>query len=308
MEAEKITPVQKLGANESKPVQERTSTYFSGIVVGEIKPMTVEDLPQETVNEFNQKIRECFPDDPDVAVGRVRYLIPYILQSIDWAKYGLPLEAWQLKYYYQRERFLAKSHLSYDRFLDHQPLLRSIEGLGLAPEPTFEFLLFLRYYFGMRSELRYSAVEQLEMAQKALETLPEGGSASVDINVGGKHFRLTNSEFVRSIILSIDKDGLQSGSFVNDFSEGSSRDKLRAIDYYIVKTLLDFLPIKRQGRRGSQFTQEERNFGLSVLSLTGRLPDLDREGECGRENNATFDKLMRDFKGCKIPFAMELFL
>lgn len=61
-------------------------------------------------------------------------------------------------------------------------------------------------------------------------------------------------------------------------------------------------------RRGGHFSQAERNFGLSVLSLCGRLPDIDREGECSQENNATFDKLMRDFKGTSIPFAMELFL
>ncbi len=47
---------------------------------------------------------------------------------------------------------------------------------------------------------------------------------------------------------------------------------------------------------------------LSVLSICERLPDIDREGECSQENNATFDKLMRDFKDTPIPFAMELFL
>lgn len=56
------------------------------------------------------------------------------------------------------------------------------------------------------------------------------------------------------------------------------------------------------------FQSGRTHFGLSVLSVCGRLPDLDREGECGQENNATFDKQMRDFAGVPIPFAMELFL
>lgn len=45
-----------------------------------------------------------------------------------------------------------------------------------------------------------------------------------------------------------------------------------------------------------------------MLSLCGRLPDIEREIVCGQDNNATFDKLMRDFAGVRIPFAMELFL
>ena len=106
----------------------------------------------------------------------------------------------------------------------------------------------------------------------------------------------------------VDRSQLNTGTFVQDFNQGSARDKVRALDYYIVKTLLDYLPTDKSLRRGGRFSQAERNFGLSVLSLCGRLPDIDREGECCQENNATFDKLMRDFKGTPIPFAMELCL
>lgn len=198
--------------------------------------------------------------------------------------------------------------MTYEQFINHEPLQQSVLDLGLEPEPTFEFILFLKYYYGMRSELRYSSIEQLTMAQEALSILKGGKEATLDINVSGKHFRFTNTRFIKAALALIDKDRLQDGAFVNDFTEGSSRDKLRAIDYFMIKTLLDFLPIKNRNIRRGQFTQAERDFGLSVLSLCGRLPDIDREGECSRENNATFDKLMRDFKGVRIPFAMELFL
>ena len=97
------------------------------------------------------------------------------------------------------------------------------------------------------------------------------------------------------------------GAFKDDFVEGPSREKIRALDYYLVKTLLDYLPIKVESRRG-QYTQAERNFALSVLNYTGRLVGDEPEFLCGFENNATFDKLMRDFKNQPIPFAMELFL
>lgn len=293
---------------EYKPEQEITSTYFNSIVKGDVKPLSVDDLPADVVDKFNGNVRLAFNDDADAAVHRVKYLIPYILQSIDWNQYGIPLEAWQLQYYYRRDRFIEKTGLSYDKFLSHEPLQEAIRNLNLETEPTFEFILFLKYYYGMRSELRHSAVEQLKQAQSALQCLPPDKEASIDIAVGGKHFKIANTQFIKQAICMIDCDNLRNYSFINDFNEGAARDKIRAIDYYIIKTLLDYLPIKRENNRSKQYTQNERNFGLSVLSYCGRLPDIDREGTCSKENNATFDKLMRDFNGIRIPFAMELFL
>ena len=36
----------------------------------------------------------------------------------------------------------------------------------------------------------------------------------------------------------VDRSQLNTGTFVHDFNQGSARDKVRALDYYIVKTLL----------------------------------------------------------------------
>lgn len=293
---------------ETKAFQEIASTYFNSIVRKDVKPQTVEQLPSEVVASFNEKVRLAFPYEADTTVNRVKYLVPYILQAIDWNCYGIPLEEWQLKYYYRRDRFLEKTHLDYKSFLNHKPLQSAIEALHLEPEPTFEFIVFLKYYYGMRSELRYSPIEQLGLAQSALENLSEQASATIDISVAGKHFKITNAAFVKEALLSIDLEKLQRSVYKDNFSEGSNRDKIRALDYYIIKTLLDYLPTQTARTRGGKYTQEERNFGLSVLSYIGRLPDIDREGECSAENNATFDKLMRDFKSHPIPFAMELFL
>ena len=71
----------------------------------------------------------------------------------------------------------------------------------------------------------------------------------------------------------------------------------RETDYRIIKTLLDYLPIKQMNKRGS-YTQTERNFSLCVLYFCGCLQG--NEYEVCMNNNATFDKLMRDFKGVKI--------
>ena len=289
------------------PVQETTSVYFNNIIRRDVSPITIDELTQESIDSFNQQIELAFTDEAEAAKRRFRYLVPYILQNIDWEEYATPLEAWQLKYYYQRDRFIRKTGLDWDRFLKHEPMQRSLETLGLEPEPVFEFILFLRYYFGLRSDLKFSCIEQFDMMVDELENC-ESANVTMDVNIGGKHFKINNSQFLRKMFNSVDRSRLSGGAFINDFNQGTSRDKLRALDYYLVKTLLDYLPTDKSLRRGGRFSQAERNFGLSVLSICGRLPDIDREGECSQENNATFDKLMRDFGGQPIPFAMELFL
>ena len=289
------------------PVQETTSVYFNNIIRRDVSPITINELAQESIDSFNQQVELAFTDEAEAAKRRFRYLVPYILQNIDWEEYATPLEAWQLKYYYQRDRFIRKTGLDWDRFLKHEPMQRSLETLGLEPEPVFEFILFLRYYFGLRSDLKFSCIEQFDMMVDELENC-ESANVTMDVNIGGKHFKINNSQFLRKVFNSVDRSRLSGGAFINDFNQGTSRDKLRALDYYLVKTLLDYLPTDKSLRRGGRFSQAERNFGLSVLSICGRLPDIDREGECSQENNATFDKLMRDFGGQPIPFAMELFL
>ena len=289
------------------PVQETTSVYFNNIIRRDVSPITIDELTQESIDSFNQQIELAFTDEAEAAKRRFRYLVPYILQNIDWEEYATPLEAWQLKYYYQRDRFIRKTGLDWDCFLKHEPMQRSLETLGLEPEPVFEFILFLRYYFGLRSDLKFSCIEQFDMMVDELENC-ESANVTMDVNIGGKHFKINNSQFLRKMFNSVDRSRLSGGAFINDFNQGTSRDKLRALDYYLVKTLLDYLPTDKSLRRGGRFSQAERNFGLSVLSICGRLPDIDREGECSQENNATCDKLMRDFGGQPIPFAMELFL
>ncbi|MDE6576714.1 MAG: hypothetical protein K2K58_00880 [Muribaculaceae bacterium] len=197
--------------------------------------------------------------------------------------------------------------MDYDRFLNHEPLQCAIGQLGLMPEPVFEFILFLKYYYGLRSDLKFSCIEQFDALVEKLN-MASDEEVSMDVCIRGKHIKINNSNFIKRIFQVVDRSKLSAAEFINEFDQGSSRDKIRALDYYIVKTLLDYLPTDKSLRRGGRFSQAERNLGLSVLSFCGRLPDIDREGECSQENNATFDKLMRDFKGQPIPFAMELFL
>lgn len=291
--------------NKYIPLQETTSTYFNNIVNRDITPQTVLDFDKDRIGEFESAVCVAFPDDAEAVNRRLHYLAPYILQTINWTEYGSGLEPWQLKYYYQRERFVERTGLRYEDFLKHRFLVRATEQLGLDPEPTFEFILFLKYYYNLRGDLRFSPVEQLTRLQDALAQA--GASAKMDVTVNGKHFKFENSAFIREIFAALRPADFGAGAFRDNFDEGGSREKIRALDYYLVKTLLDYLPIQNRSRRG-QYSQAERNFGLSVLNFCGRLAGDDVEGLCSYENNVTFDKLMRDFRDSKIPFAMELFL
>ena len=297
--------------DNSTPVQEYPSTYFSDIIRQGTAPISVNQLDPEVLNVFNQTIEEAFPDEAEITQHRLYYIAPYILQNINWEKNNAPLQAWQLRYFYQRERFLQKAGLDYTAFLNHGPMQKALESLHLDPVPVFEFILFLKYYYSLRSKLRFSSIELYEQLVEALnESENKTASISMDVTVGGKHYKFSDSQFVRHVIMNSVKDPelKNNFSFSNNFDQGGNRDKLRALDYYIVKTLLDYLPGEKSLNTRGRYSQAERNFGLSVLSLCGRLPDIDREGECSHENNATFDKLMRDFNNHPIPFAMELYL
>lgn len=288
-----------------RPLQETTSTYFNNILNRDVTPQTVLTFDPDKIKEFKDVVAQAFPEQADDINHRVYYLIPYILQTINWDEYGSGFQPWQLIYYYQRDRFLQKTGLRYEDFMQHEPLMRSIQDLGLQPEPTFEFILFLKYYYELRSGLRFSSVEQLDKLMEALSS--ENVVAKMDVVVNGHHFKFENTPFIKSLFGAIDPSYLNSGAFRDNFDEGGAREKIRALDYYLVKTLLDYLPIKSRSQRG-QYSQPERNFGLSVLNFCGRIGGDSPEVICSNLNNVTFDKLMRDFKGVRIPFAMELFL
>jgi hypothetical protein len=285
--------------------QEIPSTYFNDILRDDVKPLSVNDLQPEIIAKFNALLDKGYGDEADVVKERVNYLIPYILQAIDWQKYIVELDFWQIDYYYNRDLFLEATKLTESDFMAHEPLQEAIAELSLSPKPTFEFILFLSYYFYQQSLLKFSSYEQYERLCAAMKA---GGDATMDVVVDGKHFKFGNSDFIHTLFTNVDHSAIKKLKFTDDFSEGQQRYKLRQLDYFMVKTLLDYLPIHHNRRQGAVYSQAERNFGLSVLSLCHRLPDNDREGVCSKENNATFDKLMRDFHSEHIPFAMRLFL
>ncbi|MDE6510945.1 MAG: hypothetical protein K2L00_02455, partial [Muribaculaceae bacterium] len=188
-------------------IQETTSVYFNNIIRRDVIPMTVDELDFRALEDFNRQVALAFTDDAETVKDRVRYLVPYILQNIDWQEYAIPLEAWQLRYYYQRDRFLQKTGLTWERFLEHEPMQAAIEKLGLKPEPVFEFILFLSYYYRLRSDLRYSCMEQLDSLLSELDSYG-GDSVQMDVKVGGKHFKISDAAFLRKMFHAVDRSQL----------------------------------------------------------------------------------------------------
>ncbi len=68
--------------------QEIPSVYFNNIIHRDVRPITVEELDAVTIDEFNRQVKLATDNEADLAVKRVRYLIPYILQNIDWETYA----------------------------------------------------------------------------------------------------------------------------------------------------------------------------------------------------------------------------
>lgn len=118
--------------DNTTPFQEVASTYFNSILRKNVTPVTVDELAPDAVEGLCRQLRLAFGEEAEATIRRVRYLIPYILQSIDWESYGYPLEAWQLRYYYRHERFVAKTHLDYDAFLADEPLAGGHHGFAVG--------------------------------------------------------------------------------------------------------------------------------------------------------------------------------
>ena len=71
-----------------KPIQETTSTYFNPILKKSVVPLPVEDINPQLVETFNKAVEEAFTQDAPIVKERIEYLIPYIIQNIDWDEYG----------------------------------------------------------------------------------------------------------------------------------------------------------------------------------------------------------------------------
>ena len=79
----------------------------------------------------------------------------------------------------------------------------------------------------------------------------------------------------------------------------NKRVRERTIQYSLVKTLLDYLPIKVKKPGGCKICTSKRDLALCILYLCKLLMG-DPAYVCTKDNNITFDSLMRAFKDFNI--------
>lgn len=189
-------------------------------------------------------------------------------------------------YYIHRENILKSIVLSEKKFYNFELLQEQIRQLGLNPQSTFNFIAYL--YYCLQKNKHRKVITYGERIQEILDAI-NCSTAEMTIKVGRKNFKFVNTEFIESMLTNYLDSKLYSSKLVM-YGE---KELKRESDYRLIKSLLDYLPINRTGKRGN-YTQTERNFSLCVLYFCGSL--LGDEYEVCINNNATFDKLMRDFK------------
>jgi hypothetical protein len=196
------------------------------------------------------------------------------------------------------EKKVAKAcKLKEDDFYHFDLLQDSIKKLGLAPQATFEFMAFLYHYVRQMNEDDIRCGEKLERMSEAVKNSGKEEKITMTITVGKDKFEFTNSYFLKEYLSLQHEDG---SDYMNIVQYGEKGATPRGIQYLFIKNLLTYLPYTIKKDKGIKYTQLERDFSLCALHLCGFLrTDNEEEVEiiCTRDNNATFDKLMRDFDG-----------
>lgn len=255
---------------------------------------------------FNAWIKKYPESKHEEIIERLKYIRSYTLLFPDFdCEQWLPSQDAE-SYYENREQRIKDCGLSEDEFNEFDILQESISDLGLSPKATFDFIVFI--WRELSKWLYRGTIERMEdRINRLMARIDErsNDSMELDIKIGSKHFKFANQQFIKSIIASFINSRLESGNQVETIYPAK-----REIDYILVRTILQFLPIKHKKQKKGTFTQPERNLGLCVLWLTGELNHKkgdDPMDYCTKDNNATFDKLMRDYKDMPLPIISPLF-
>ena len=259
-----------------------------------------ESAEWEENNFFNAWIKKYSESEHEDIAERLKYIRSYavLFPEFDGEQWQPSQDA--TNYYDNRKQRIENSGLSEDEFNEFEILKESITDLGLSPKATFDFIVFI--WHELSKWLYRGTIERMEDRINRLVTQIDerpNDSMELDIKVGRRHFKFANQQFIKSIIASFISSNLESGNQVETIYPTK-----REIDYILVRTILQFLPIKHKKQKKGTFSQAERNLGLCVLWLTGELNHKkgdDPTDFCTKDNNATFDKLMRDYKDMPLP-------
>lgn len=208
-----------------------------------------------------------------------------------------PLQA-PFVYYRSRNTYLKELPFTKDEFYNFTLIQEAINKLELQAQQTFEFIAFLYHIIKVWSENQITTgINRVNNILSILEEQPNA-KLKMNIKVADKNFEFENSLFIHSMLEFYSSHEQVSHYLVE---RENKRIRERTIQYSLVKTLLDYLPTKTNKSEGVSFVQAERELSLCTLYLC-KLLIGDPTYVCTKDNNITFDSLMRAFKNFKITF------
>ena len=230
---------------------------------------------------------------------RLEYIRQYALGYPDFdGEQFFPSQA-ATKYYDFRQQRLEHCRFSENDFYGLEEIQEAIKEMNIQPKPTFELIAYL--WDILKNWMERGDRERMEeKIQRLLDLMgqPPYNHIKMDVNVGGKNTTFENGLFIKSLFTVF----LNSNTEALNLTERTKYNKLE-IDYILIKTLLDNLPIKYKKVKRGKYTKAERLFALSVLWLTGEIAHGRDDSPLNSETftNGTFDKIMRRYGETLLP-------
>lgn len=210
---------------------------------------------------FNAWIKKYPESKHKEIIERLKYIRLYALLFPEYdGEQWVPSQD-AINYYNDRIWWIENCGLSEEEFNEFDILQESIAELSLSPTATFDFIVFI--WHEVSKWLYRGTIERMEdRINRLVARIDErpNDSMELDIKIGSKHFKFANQNFIKSIIASFVSTNLESGNQVETIYPAK-----REIDYILVRTILQFLPIKQKKQKKGKYTQAERNLCLCVL-------------------------------------------
>lgn len=276
------------------------SEFLNNCIILPSLPDNYKDIAVREESEFFYYWIKKYPDNQHEDIKeRLKYIRPYALKlPIFDGEWWVPSQD-AVNYYDHRQLLIESCGLSEVEFNEFDILQGTIADLGLSPKATFDFIAFIwhKLYTWLYNGKLEPIGDRINQLMARIDERPND-SIELDIKIGGRHFKFADQTFIKSFISSYINADLETSCLTETIYPTK-----REIDYILVRTILQYLPIKHKKDKKGTFSQAERNLGLCVLWLTGELNHRkgDDPTEYCTKNNATFDKLMRDFSTMQLP-------
>lgn len=235
--------------------------------------------------------------ESELILSNLKYIKKYCIENPVLFDGNFQIRNAPYSYFLNRDSTLEELGLTEDKFYNFTLLQEAITALGLEAQPTFEFIVFL--YDLIKEDCKDTVVTCREKISNVLSIISKCSSEekiSMTIKVGSKSIEFHNQLFIKSLLGEYCHANTKSQYLLE---REQNKKQQRIIQYSLLKTLLDNIPYHIEKSPEVKYTQNERNFCLCVLHYC-KLLNGDPLVVCTKENNATFDKLMRDFKDFKI--------